>query len=227
MTVVAANGLPYGTFYTTDNQRDDQGRTIVSAITGLPLITPTAVYLGSYNPDYQASLGTNLTYKGWSLGLLFDTKQGGKFFSRTKDILDFVGTAAETVKFDRGGGDVFPNSVYLDAGGKYIVNTSVTFDPQTYFTNTIPSGQHILDASYIKLREANLTYSFPKSMMARTPFGNASIGLFGNNLWIKTAKENRYVDPEVNSAGSGNLQGFDFTAQPSVRNYGVNLKVTF
>jgi TonB-linked SusC/RagA family outer membrane protein len=227
MTVVAANGLPYGTFYTTDNQRDDQGRTIVSAITGLPLITPTAVYLGSYNPDYQASLGTNLTYKGWSLGLLFDTKQGGKFFSRTKDILDFVGAAAETVTFDRGGGDVFPNSVYLDAGGKYIVNTSVTFDPQTYFTNTIPSGQHILDASYIKLREANLTYSFPKSMMDRTPFGNASIGLFGNNLWIKTAKENRYVDPEVNSAGSGNLQGFDFTAQPSVRNYGVNLKITF
>jgi hypothetical protein len=64
-------------------------------------------------------------------------------------------------------------------------------------------------------------------MMAGTPFGSASISLFGNNLWIKTAKENRYVDPEVNSAGAGNLQGFDFTAQPSVRNYGVNLKITF
>jgi hypothetical protein len=51
--------------------------------------------------------------------------------------------------------------------------------------------------------------------------------LFGNNLWIRTAKENRYADPEINSAGAGNLQGFDFTAQPSVRNYGVNLRVTF
>ncbi|MDB5207484.1 MAG: TonB-dependent receptor plug [Flavisolibacter sp.] len=227
MSVVAANGLPYGLFYTTDNQRDDQGRTIVNATTGQPLITPTAVYLGSYNPKYQASLGTNVSYKGFSLGLLFDTKQGGKFYSRTKDILDFVGTAAETVEFDRAGGDVFPNSVYLDASGKYVVNTTVKFDPQTYFTNIIPSGQHILDASYVKLREANLTYAFPKSMMAGTPFGSASISLFGNNLWIKTAKENRYVDPEVNSAGAGNLQGFDFTAQPSVRNYGVNLKITF
>ncbi|RYF85870.1 MAG: SusC/RagA family TonB-linked outer membrane protein, partial [Chitinophagaceae bacterium] len=106
MTVVAANGLPYGMFYTTDNQHDAQGRTIVSATTGQPLRTPTAVYLGSYNPRYQASLGTNLTFKGWSFGFLFDTKQGGKFYSRTKDILDFVGTAAETVMFDREGGDV-------------------------------------------------------------------------------------------------------------------------
>lgn len=227
MTVVAANGLPYGTFYTTDNQRDDQGRTIVSSTTGQPLVTPTAVYLGSYNPDYQASLGTNLSFKGFSLGILFDTKQGGKFYSRTKDILDFVGTAAETAEFDRAGGDVFPNSVYLDPTGKYVVNTSVKFDPQTYFSNIVPSGQHILDGSYIKLREANLTYTFSKEVMAKTPFGSASLGLFGNNLWIKTAKENRYVDPEVNSAGSGNLQGFDFTAQPSVRNYGVNLKLTF
>ena len=227
MTVVAANGLPYGTFYTTDNQHDDQGRTIVNQNTGQPLVTPTAVYLGSYNPDYQASLGTNLTYKGFSLGLLFDTKQGGKFYSRTKDILDFVGTAAETAMYDRAGGDVFPNSVYIDASGKTVVNTNVTFDPQTYFSNIIPSGQHILDASYIKLREANLTYTFSKSALSGTPFGVASISLFGNNLWIKTASENRYVDPEVNSAGSGNLQGFDFTAQPSVRNYGVNLKLTF
>jgi TonB-linked SusC/RagA family outer membrane protein len=227
MTAVAANGLPYGTFYTTDNQHDDQGRTIVNPNTGQPMVTPTAVYLGSYNPDFQASLGTNLTYKGWSLGLLFDTKQGGKFFSRTKDILDFVGTAAETAKYDRAGGDVFPNSVYLDASGKSVVNTSVTFDPQTYFSSIIPSGQHILDASYVKLREANLTYTFSKSTLSGTPFGVASISLFGNNLWIKTATENRFVDPEVNSAGSGNLQGFDFTAQPSVRNYGINLKVTF
>jgi len=227
MTVVAANGLPYGMFYTTDNQHDAQGRTIVSATTGQPLRTPTAVYLGSYNPRYQASLGSNLTFKGWSFGFLFDTKQGGKFYSRTKDILDFVGTAAETVMFDREGGDVFPNSVYLDASGKPVANTTVKFDPQTYFSNIIPDGQHILDASYIKLREANLTYSLPKTLLTGTPFGSASISLFGNNLWIKTAKENRYVDPEVNSAGAGNLQGFDFTAQPSVRNYGVNLKLTF
>lgn len=225
MSVTAANGRPYGNFYARDLQRDEQGRVIVSATTGLPLLTPTAVYLGTYNPDYQASLGTNVNFKGFSLGLLFDTKQGGKFYSRTKDILAFVGASAETAEGDRAG-YVFPNSVYQDASGKYVQNTSVTFFPQDYYPSIV-DGQNVIDASYIKLREANLTYTLPKRWLDRTPFGSASVGFFGNNLWIKTAKENRYVDPEVNSAGAGNTQGFDFTAQPSVRNYGVNLRVTF
>lgn len=225
MSITAANGKPYGNFYSRDLLRDDQGHVIVDASSGLPLLTPTAVYLGTYNPDYQASLGTNINFKGFSLGLLFDTKQGGKFYSRTKDILDFVGTAAETAEGDRDG-YVFPNSVYQDASGKYVPNTSVKFLPQDYYPSIV-DGQNVIDASYIKLREANLTYTFPKTWLNGSPFGTASLSLFGNNLWIKTAKENRYVDPEVNSAGSGNTQGFDFTAQPSVRNYGVNLKVTF
>ncbi|MCW3082253.1 SusC/RagA family TonB-linked outer membrane protein [Segetibacter sp.] len=226
MSVVAANGRPYGNFYGRDLLRDDLGRVIVNAATGIPRLTTTAVYLGTYNPDFQASLGTNLAFKGFSLGVLFDTRQGGKFYSRTKDILDFVGTAAETADGDREG-YIFPNSVYTDASGKMVENTTVKFHPEDYFPSAIPDGQHILDASYIKLRELNLTYGLPRDLLARTPFGSASISLFGNNLWIKTAKENRYVDPEINSAGATNTQGFDFTAQPSVRNYGVNLKVTF
>jgi hypothetical protein len=227
MSIVAANGRPYGNFYAVDVQRDDQGRVIVSRTSGEPLLTPTAVYLGTYNPDYQASLGTNLTFRSLSLGVLFDTKQGGKFFSRTKDIMAFVGSSAETAEFPREGGWVFPNSVYIDAAGKVVENTTVKMDPEHYFPSTLPNGQNVVDASYIKLRELNLTYTFSRTLLNRTPFGSASISLFGNNLWIKTAKENKYVDPEINSAGAGNTQGFDFTAQPSVKNYGVNLRITF
>ncbi|MCW3109073.1 MAG: TonB-dependent receptor plug [Segetibacter sp.] len=226
MSIVAANGRPYGNFYGRDLLRDDLGRVIVSRTTGIPQLTPTAIYLGTYNPDYQASLGTNLSFRGFNLGILFDTRQGGKFYSRTKDIMDFVGTAAETVEGGDRAGYVFPNSVYVDATGKTVENTSVKFTPEDYFPN-ITDGQHVIDASYIKLRELNLTYSLSRSVLAHTPFGSASISLYGNNVWIKTAKENRYADPEINSAGATNTQGFDFTAQPSVRNYGVNLKVTF
>lgn len=226
MSIVAANGRPYGNFYGRDNLKDEQGRTVVSATTGLPQLTPTAVYLGTYNPDYQASLGTNISYKGFSLGVLFETKQGGKFYSRTKDITDFVGTAAETAYGDRAG-YVFPNSVYLDpVSQKYVENTTVEFFPQNYYPSIV-EGQNVLDASFIKLREANLTYVLPASLLQSTPFGNASISLVGNNLWIKTASENKFADPEINSAGAGNTQGFDFTAQPSVRNYGVNIRLTF
>ena len=72
-----------------------------------------------------------------------------------------------------------------------------------------------------------LYYQIPANRLSKTPFGSASLGLYGNNLFLWTPKVNKYVDPEMNSTGSGNDQGFDFTAQPSVRNYGINLKLTF
>ncbi|GGA96053.1 SusC/RagA family TonB-linked outer membrane protein [Puia dinghuensis] len=62
MAIVAQEGLPYGEFYAVTNQTEN-GHTVVSAADGQPVPTTTAVYLGSYNPKYQASFGGTLTYK--------------------------------------------------------------------------------------------------------------------------------------------------------------------
>lgn len=35
------------------------------------------------------------------------------------------------------------------------------------------------------------------------------------------------LDPEVNSLGVGNAQGFELVAIPTTRRFGVNLRVTF
>ena len=224
MAIVAAVGKPYGEFYAVTNQTDPQGRTVVSATRGLPLATTKAQYLGSYNPNYQASWGTNFRYKQLTLNVLFDTKQGGKLYSRTKDITGFNGTSAET-----GGvrmGAIFPNSSYLQ-NGVYVPNTNVTYNKQDLYTGGVYPGVDIIDASYVKLRSAGLYYTFNKSQLRGTPFGALSVGLYGNNLFLWTAKDNKFVDPEVNSAGASNAQGFDYSAQPSVRNYGFDLKVSF
>lgn len=224
MTATAAVGRSYGEFYAVTNQTDAAGRTIINPANGMPIPTTAAQYLGSYNPKYQASFGTNFKFKQVGFSVLFDVKHGGKFFSRTKSITDFAGTALET------GGDrlgvIFPNSVYLDANGNSVENTSFTYNKQDYFGNPSP-GVHVIDASYVKMRSASLSYQFTKDQLRRTPFGALTIGLYGNNLFLWAAKENKYADPEVNSAGSTNLQGFDYTAEPSVRNYGINLKVSF
>lgn len=226
LNIVAAKGQPYGTFYGQSIKRDPQGRVVISQADGMPELTDGAVYLGSYTPKYIASWGANMSFKGFSFGILFDTKQGNKFYSRTKDLMDFVGTAPETVA---GGREprVWENSVYESEPGKYVENTSITYSPENWFTNKIPGGLHVIDGSYIRLRELSLSYRLPRYLLNRTPFGDASIGIFGNNLALWTAKENVYADPEVNSGGATNEQGFDFTAQPSLRNYGVNLRVTF
>lgn len=225
MSIVAAKGRPYGEFYAVTNQTDAQGRTIVDQESGLPVATTTAQYLGSYNPKYQASFGTSITIKQHvNVNVLFDVKQGNKLYSRTKDILGFVGVSEET-----GGqryGLPFPNSVYLDENGNSIVNNDVFYNKQDYFSDLNP-GVNVIDGSFVKMRSAGVSYTFNKGQLKSLPFSALSVGLFGNNLFIWTAKENKYVDPEVNSGGATNEQGFDYTAQPSVRNYGFNVKVTF
>jgi len=227
MAIVAAKGRPYGEFYGVTNETDAQGRTIINPATGMPIPTSKAQYLGSYEPKFQASWGTTLRYKNVSLNVLFDLKHGGVLYSQTKSITDFVGTSAET-----GGpryGQPFPNSVTLDASGKSVPNTTIPYSVYNYYTSVIDNtpGENIVDASYIKLRSANLSYTFTKAQLHSLPFGALTIGVFGNNLFLWTPKSNAYVDPEVNSSGAGNEQGFDFSANPSVRNYGINLKVSF
>ncbi|MGX5818392.1 SusC/RagA family TonB-linked outer membrane protein [Chitinophaga lutea] len=224
MAIVAAVGKPYGTFYSQAAQRTPDGHVIVDE-DGNPLLTPNSVYLGTYNPDYMASWGTNIKYKNWAFSVLFDTKQGGQFYSRTKDLMDFTGISRESAYNGRQP-HPFPGGVVDDGSGKYVPSTT-DYDQYTWFTETIPAGEHVLDASFVKLRETSLTYRLPKSLLNRGPFGDVTIGLFGNNLFIWTPKQNEYADPEVNSGGSSNEQGLDFTAQPSLRNFGFNVKVTF
>jgi TonB-linked SusC/RagA family outer membrane protein len=249
-TAIVANvGQPMGSFYAVDLLRDSlTGRVVVDSATGMPLTTSNLVYVGNNQPDFQFSFGSNFTYKGFTLGFLFDSKIGGQFSSRTKDVMAFVGTSLESENRDD---QVWSESVYLASDGNYVTNTT-PYHPYDYYTNVIPDGQHIVDASYIKLRELSLTYQFPGKWLNKTPFGSASLTLFGNNLllwtklssntdelvynkdangnfsnWTNPNKENVYADPEQNSSGASNAQGFEFTSNPSQRNYGIDLKITF
>jgi TonB-linked SusC/RagA family outer membrane protein len=228
MSITATVGKPYGAFYGIDYMRDPQGRPVIDTNSGLPRLATDKTYLGSFQPRFIASWGTSLRFRGLTLSVLFDTKQGGVFYSNTKRILDFVGVAKETEFNDRQP-FVMENSVYQNAAGNYVANDRYETDPYLLNTSIYQSASavHVIDASYVKLREASISYTLPQKWLKRSAFGNLTVGAFGNNLLIWTSKANQFVDPEVNAGGATNEQGFDFTARPSLRNYGVRLSVSF
>jgi hypothetical protein len=159
---------------------------------------------------------------------LFDTKQGGYMYSRTKDILEFVGVTPSTVINNRED-FIWENSVYEGANGEYVANDKYKTSVYQYYTsaNVKPAGQDLIKAGYIKLREVSLGYKLPQSWFNKTFVGSGNLSVFANNVAIWTNKGNDYVDPEVNSGGASNEQGFDFSARPSIRNYGFRLGLTF
>ncbi|WP_160710821.1 SusC/RagA family TonB-linked outer membrane protein [Chitinophaga solisilvae] len=225
MGQVAAVGMPYGTFYGQGFATDPaSGKIIVDKITGLPLNNVTNYY-DTYLPDYAASLGTNVSYRNFSLRVLFDTKQGGIFYSQTKSTISFGGYTEETTYNDRKD-YVWPNSVYDDGNGKFVENTSVKFHPYKYWTSVAPQAAFLIDASYIKLREASLQYTVPSQLVKRIGFTGLSATLYGNNLFLWTPASNQFADPEINSQGAGNVQGYEFLSNLSLRNYGIKIQAT-
>lgn len=234
MSIVAAAGKPFGTFYAANvdyyNDANGKSHVIVDANTGLPIATSTPQYQGSFQPKFMASWGTDLTYKGLKLHALFVTKQGGVFYSQKKMDMLANGTATETTVNDRNA-YVWEGSVSQVPNTNIFETNTTKFLPYNYYTNTVQTSLPavgLVNASYVRLQELALSYAIPRCYYEHSPFGSLEAGIFGNNLILWTASSNQYEDPEMTSAGAtGNGQGFNYLARPSVRNYGVFVKVTF
>ena len=84
---------------------------------------------------------------------------------------------------------------------------------------------YIYDASFSKLRQLTLGFSFPRKMIASTPIQTLQLSFVGRNLLI-LSKNVPNVDPESSYTNS-NSQGLDYFGYPATRSYGFNLKVGF
>ena len=222
-------GKPYGVIYANSLTRDAEGRILVNSTTGLPGNGP-AIYRGNPNPAWTGGITNTVSYKGITLSFLVDIRHGGDILSRVINDVRRTGTAAETAELPRFEADgqtptknyVVPG-VYADGTPNTIPVTS-----QQYFENMFSfanPGEGVFDASWVRLREASLFYSLPKSLLEKTPFGKVEIGVNGRNLLLKT--DVPHIDPETNLTGASNSQGLEFNTMPNARTYGAVLKFTF
>jgi len=227
VSVVAKEGLPYGTFKALAPLTNDAGQTIVDPNTGYPLYTEEEQYLGNYQPDYLLSFGSNINYKGFGFRILFDMKQGGSFVSQTKFFTEFNGTALHTADYDREA-FVLPNSVIDNGDGTYSENT-IEITEQDFYTNYDPAAStYLIDASYLKLREVELSYSLPSKFISDIGFSSVRFAVFGKNLKYWLPSENTFADPEVNGPSlTGNAQGIETTQVPSSSSVGLNVQLSF
>ena len=132
-------------------------------------------------------------------------------------------------------------SVFADGNKTYSENTTaINGIPQdgtsngnvTDYWNTSKNGgneqSHIIDKTFVRLRDISLTYNFPFDKIKRLGLANASVSVYGKNLAMWTPNANPYIDPELSTFGDGLLseQG-EFGANPSQRSFGAALKLTF
>jgi hypothetical protein len=149
--------------------------------------------------------------------------KGGQFYSVSKELSDFNGTSLSSLANDRLP-YVMPNSVTTTG----VENTTAMIDPYPFFRD-LPSKYNLIDASYIKLREASISYTLPSKVFKNVKaLSGITLSLVGRNLKYWLPKENVFADPESNSLGlNGNEQGYEVGTTPSSRSYGFNVKIVF
>ncbi|WP_421813456.1 SusC/RagA family TonB-linked outer membrane protein [Flagellimonas sp.] len=196
---------------------------------GIPVRTDDLVYQGDYAPDFTLGFQNTFRYKNVDFGFLLDTRQGGIVVSRTKTIGSTSGQLMETLE-GRETGIVAEGVVNTGTSENpvYVPNTTNvdarTYNNRFYERDNVEAAKY--DASYTKLREVTLGYSFPKKITDRLPISNARLSLTGRNLLLWT--DNPHFDPEVVGVSGGTLQpGIENMSYPSTRSFTFNLQVNF
>src|SRR5690606_18809041 len=186
------------------------------------------------NPDWRGGLSTSFRYKNFTLNALFSYQWGGRRFSVTHGILSYQGKLANSLE-GRYDGIVAPGvnvvSAAENGSGEYKLNNTVTSNIYTYYqARTLDryNGEaHTFDTSFLKFREARLTWSVPASLLKNLKvIQSASIAVFATNIfsWDNWPQ----FDPEGGMmTGTNVFNGIEAGAYPMTRTQGVNVRLSF
>ena len=233
-------GKPMGTYYTylpkfvEDKNSPYYGCPVVDSH-GQPVLSSEVQDTGkNMNHKWTGGITTSLSAYGFTLSASLDIRYGGHMFSRTKNLMQFTGNGIVTSYNDRRP-FIIPNSVVENADGSYSENTTPIYQTdgsyQKYF-DTYGYGNggnaYMLDRTFVKLRNISLTWDLPKKWLRPLHLRGVALTAFANNLFMWTASDNYYVDPESSTTGT-DLDGMfgELYTNPSCRVFGCNLSIKF
>lgn len=235
VTINAQVGQPYGTIKGTDYTYLN-GQKVVSTLGRYVINTSTNNVIGNITPDWTGGVRNNFTYKDISLGFLVDMQKGGDMFSLDQSYGLATGLSVVTAGNNELGNPV--RNTIANGGGVILPGVQANGTPNTVRTSSpnqygnisgyrrAPNAAFIYDASFIKLREVNISYNLPSSITSKLKLTAMKFSIVGSNLWI-IHKNLPDADPESGLA-SGNLaSGYSVGSLPTTRNIGCNLTFKF
>ncbi|MCB0607917.1 MAG: SusC/RagA family TonB-linked outer membrane protein [Lewinellaceae bacterium] len=226
-------GQPYGVILGVKQTVAPNGQLVYDA-DGAPVTDGTYQYLGNGVPDFTGGVNNDFSFKNFDLSFLIDFKGGGDIYSGTNVRLTQAGFHQQTLQGREGEAPLSVSGVTqtgTDGSGNPIyepfTKTLTPGEAQNYWSQLGNRAQEnfMYDASFIKLRQITFGYTFPRTMLEKTPFRSLSLSFVGRNLAI-LMKNTDNIDPE-SSYTSSNAQGLDYFGMPATRTYGFNLRATF
>jgi TonB-linked SusC/RagA family outer membrane protein len=230
-TSLAIPGKTWGTLVGTGLVYNDDGSIRVED--GFP-VYDTAKEIGDVTPDWLAGLNNEFSYKDWTLGFLLDFRKGGDVFSMSQSFGTYTGIYDFTAS-----GDIRENGVIA---GKNALTDKVFKTEDGQINDVAVNAEDffglfytvkelgVIDGSYLKLREAYITYTFPKNVIAKTKYiSGAKLSLIGSNLAMLWKHKSNLIglDPESTTESGNAGVGFESNTHLPARSIGLKLGLTF
>lgn len=115
-----------------------------------------------------------------------------------------------------GGSGFIGAGVMIDDNGKILGENNVAVNAQDYHKGIVNNNiaeEFVYNASFIKLRELSLGYTFPQSVLNKMKVVKGlSVSLVGRNLWT-ILKHTDNIDPE-SAYNNTNGQGLELNGYP-------------
>ncbi len=239
-----AASFPNGNFMAISGsqwKRDDQGRVILDK-NGLPTkatgTNSTNVEIGNREPKFSGGWNNTISYKGLSLNMLWEFRVGGHVYNGTEYAMTLAGISELSAQREKievsgvnGSGEFVTNvfeadKIYIYNGKEASGRTIIA----NYYQDIYPyeTANFMTKVNALRLRTVSLSYSLPKSLLAKTNvIKRASVTATANNLLLFT---NYNGDPEVAAAGSGAVGsssvGIDYCGVPSTASFSLGFNLT-
>jgi len=229
VNVEARVGERYGAMYGRKYVRDSKGNIVVGS-NGQPLNTSANPfgYLGNYNPDWTAGIRNRFSWGPFSAHVLIDGQMGGTIYSLTTYYGRRSGVLIETLQGREKGRTIAEGGGLIVKGVKVVngdtVPNDILVDAQAYWRGLGPISEScVFDATYAKLREIRVAYQLPPAVLNRLRISSGEVAVVGRNLALWT--DVPHIDPET-AFHSGNVQGFEYSQQPTARTIGFSILLT-
>jgi len=185
------------------------GEPIVIDVNGDKLISPAdMVKIGNPHPKFIYGARANVAYKGFDLAVFAQGQYGNDM------LMGFNRTDRQTANKP----EFFYNNRWTGPGSTNTWFASNTSNPYIYNSDLM-----VFDGSFLRIRQLQLGYTLPASIMNKIKGKNARIYVSLDDFFTFTKYPG--VDPEVSN--NGNSIGIDRGGYPIPRKAMVGISVTF
>jgi TonB-dependent starch-binding outer membrane protein SusC len=175
-------------------------------------------FVGNPHPDFTYGINLSAGYKSFDLSLFAQGVQGNEIFNYVRywtDFNVFQGNRSKRMLYESYGNTSNPKLPRL--------NSSDASSQQV-------SSYFLEDGSYLRLKNIQLTYTVPSSLIKKIGLGGLQLYVQGQN--ILTITNYTGLDPDINLRTSGNdnqdiHMGIDEGAYPVSKSYLFGVRVKF